>query len=86
MKCGDASCQANYFNALFSCSSFASSSSPGTSRYATIKIDEIPAKMEKIQNIFAGLTGSEKTGFIDTSQPSLYSKAVLRLWTLIQRH
>ncbi|OAL37306.1 hypothetical protein AYO20_03482 [Fonsecaea nubica] len=28
--------------------------------------------MEKIQNLFAGLTGKEKIGFIDTSQPSLY--------------
>ncbi|KAH0843082.1 hypothetical protein AYO21_08781 [Fonsecaea monophora] len=32
--------------------------------------------MEKIQNLFAGLTGKEKIGFIDTSQPSLYVAAV----------
>ncbi|KIW82446.1 hypothetical protein Z517_05473 [Fonsecaea pedrosoi CBS 271.37] len=31
--------------------------------------------MEKIQNLFAGLTGKEKIGFIDTSQPSLYVAA-----------
>ena len=34
-------------------------------------------KMDRIQNIFAGLTGREKIGFIDTTQPSLYSKARL---------
>ncbi|KIW91249.1 uncharacterized protein Z519_08145 [Cladophialophora bantiana CBS 173.52] len=31
--------------------------------------------MDKIQNIFAGLNGKEKIGFIDTSQPSLYVAA-----------
>ncbi|KIW31578.1 uncharacterized protein PV07_03212 [Cladophialophora immunda] len=31
--------------------------------------------MDKIQNIFAGLTGQEKTGFMDSSQPSLYVAA-----------
>ncbi|KIW67573.1 hypothetical protein PV04_06813 [Phialophora macrospora] len=31
--------------------------------------------MEKIQNVFAGVTGREKTGFLDTSQPSLYIAA-----------
>jgi len=32
--------------------------------------------METIQNLFAGLTGREKIGFIDTSQTSLYIAAV----------
>ncbi|OCT51997.1 Phosphatidyl-N-methylethanolamine N-methyltransferase [Cladophialophora carrionii] len=32
--------------------------------------------MEKIQTVFAGLTGREKTGFLDTSQPSLYSRSL----------
>jgi hypothetical protein len=35
--------------------------------------------MEKIQNVFAGVTGREKTGFLDTSQTSLYSKTLEKL-------
>jgi hypothetical protein len=41
------------------------------------------AKMEKIQNVFADLTGAEKTGFIDWSQESLYRESCrnfARLW------